>query len=213
RRPPRPTPFPYTTLFRSSGYDIVAIPALSAWSDELREAIENFDGYLLIGPRSGSKTKNFSIPSRLGPDLSPNLLDARVTRVDSVPGHVSITVKGGGATRLWREKVETRGEIVIEDNEGVPVLIAQGKLFYLTASGDRALIQRVADYLIAEADVPVLNLPAGVRSRARGGYRIYVNYSAGPATLNPAADEAEYVIGGVEVPAAGVTVARLATAG
>src|SRR5690606_41155871 len=84
RRPPRPTPFPYTTLFRSSGYDIVAIPALFAWSDELREAIENFDGYLLIGPRSGSKTKNFSIPSRLGPDLSPNLLDARVTRVDSV---------------------------------------------------------------------------------------------------------------------------------
>jgi beta-galactosidase len=196
-----------------AGYDIVAIPALFTWSDELREAVANFDGYLLIGPRTGSKTKNFSIPAKLGPDLSPNLLDARVTRVDTIPGNISVTVKGGGATRLWREKVETRGEVIMEDNEGVPVLISQGKLFYLTASGDRALVQRVADYLIAEADVPVLNLPAGVRSRTRGGYRIYVNYSAGPATLNPAADEAEYVIGGVEVPAAGVTVARLATAG
>ncbi|WP_291375380.1 beta-galactosidase [Devosia sp.] len=201
---------PKTTSF--SGYDIVAIPALFAWSDELREAIENFDGYLLIGPRSGSKTKNFSIPSRLGPDLSPNLLDARVTRVDSVPGHVSITVKGGGATRLWREKVETRGEIVIEDNEGVPVLIAQGKLFYLTASGDRALIQRVADHLIAESDLPVLNLPAGVRARCRGGYRIYVNYSTGTAQLNPSSDETGYVVGGAEIPGAGVTVAKLATA-
>jgi beta-galactosidase len=196
-----------------AGYEIVAIPALFAWTDELREAMESFDGYLLIGPRTGSKTRNFSIPARLGPDLSPNLLDARVMRVDSVPGHVSVTVKGGGSTRLWREKVETRGEIVMEDNEGVPVLISQGKLFYLTASGDRALVQRVADYLIAEADLPVLNLPAGVRARSRGGFRIYVNYSAGPAQLNPSGDEDGYVVGSAEMPAAGVTVARLATGG
>lgn len=202
---------PKTTSF--AGYEIVAIPALFTWTDELREAMESFNGYLLIGPRTGSKTRNFSIPARLGPDLSPNLLDARVTRVDSVPGHVSVSVKGGGSTRLWREKVETRGEIVMEDNEGVPVLISQGKLFYLTASGDRALVQRVADYLIAEADLPVLNLPAGVRARSRGGFRIYVNYSAGPAQLNPSGDENGYVVGSAEMPAAGVTVARLATGG
>ncbi|MBN9334579.1 beta-galactosidase [Devosia sp.] len=193
-----------------AGYDIVAIPALFAWTEELREAVAAFEGYLLIGPRTGSKTKSFSIPARLGPDLSPNLLDARVTRVDSIPAHVSVTVKGGGSTRLWREKVETRGEVVMEDNEGVPVLISQGKLFYLTASGDRALMQRVADYLIAEADLPILNLPAGVRARSRAGFRVYVNYSAGPATLSPAVDESGYVVGSAEVPAAGVTVARLA---
>ena len=195
-----------------AGYDIVAIPALFAWTEELREAVAAFEGYLFVGPRTGSKTKNFSIPARLGPDLSPNLLDARVTRVDSIPAYVSVTVKGGGSTRLWREKVETRGEVVMEDNEGVPVLISQGKLFYLTASGDRALMQRIADYLIAEADLPILNLPAGVRARTRGGFRVYVNYSAGPATLSPADDESDYVIGSAEVPAAGVTVARLAKA-
>ena len=195
-----------------AGYDIVAIPALFAWSDELREAVASFEGHLLIGPRTGSKTKNFSIPAKLAPDLSPNLLDARVMRVDSIAAHVSVTVKGGGSTRLWREKVETRGEVIMEDNEGVPVLISQGKLFYLTASGDRALMQRIADYLIAEADLPILNLPAGVRARSRGGFRIYVNYSAVPATLNPAIDESGYIIGGTEIPAAGVTVAKLATA-
>jgi beta-galactosidase len=78
---------------------------------------------------------------------------------------------------------------LMEDNEGVPVLISQGKLFYLTASGDRALMQRIADYLIAEADLPILSLPAGVRARSRGGHRIYVNYSASGATLSPASDE------------------------
>jgi len=195
------------------GYDVVAIPALFSWSEQLREAIANFDGHLLVGPRTGSKTQDFSIPARLGPDLPQNLLDARVARVDSIPNHVSVTVKGGGATRLWREKVETRAEIVMEDNENLPVLIAQGKLFYMSASGDRALVQRVADHLIAEADLPILNLPAGVRCRTRGGFRIYVNYGAGAARLNPAEDEAYYVVGDADMPAAGVTVAKLATAG
>jgi len=195
------------------GYDVVAIPALFSWSEQLREAIANFDGHLLVGPRTGSKTQDFSIPARLGPDLPQNLLDARVARVDSIPNHVSVTVKGGGATRLWREKVETRAEIVMEDNENLPVLIAQGKLFYMSASGDRALVQRVADHLIAEADLPILNLPAGVRCRTRGGFRIYVNYGAGAARLNPAEDEAYYVVGDADMPAAGVTMAKLATAG
>ncbi len=195
------------------GYDIVAIPALLAWTDALREAVANFDGHVLIGPRTGSKTQNFSIPAKLGPDLPQNLLDARVMRVDSLPAGVDVTVKGGGSARLWREKTEGGAEVIMEDVEGVPVLLSQGKLFYLTASGDRALIQRVADYLIAEADTPVLMLPAGVRCRTRGGFRIYVNYSASAQAITPAADESGYVLGGTEIPAAGVTVAKLATGG
>ncbi|MHA6299120.1 beta-galactosidase [Devosia sp. CAU 1758] len=202
---------PSTTSF--AGYDIVAIPALLAWSDALREAVASFEGYLLVGPRTGSKTEHFSIPSRLGPDLPRNQLDARVARVDSLPPGVEVTVKGGGAARLWREKVEGGAEVVMEDVEGVPVLLSQGKLFYLTASGDRALIQRVVDYLIAEADTPTLTLPAGVRCRVRGGFRIYVNYAASAQSLTPAPDETGYVLGGAEIPAAGVTVSKLARGG
>lgn len=202
---------PSTSSF--AGYDIVAIPALLAWSDALREAVANFDGHLLIGPRTGSKTENFAIPARLGPDLPQNLLDAKVARVDSLPAGVEVMVKGGGAVRLWREKLDTKAEIIMEDAEGVPVLVSQGKLFYLAASGDRALVQRVVDHLIAEADTPTLNLPAGVRSRVRGNFRVYVNYSTNAQTLNPASDEAGYVLGNAEIPGAGVTVAKLATAG
>jgi beta-galactosidase len=194
------------------GYDIVAIPALLAWTVALRDAVNTFEGHLLVGPRTGSKTENFSIPKGLGPDLPQNLLDAKVTRVDTIPPGLAVTVKGGGASQLWREKVETRAKVVMEDSEDVPVLIAQGKLFYMTSSGDRALVQRIVDYLIAEANLPTLNLPAGVRSRVRGDFRVYVNYGSSPATLNAAADEAGYVVGGPEMEPAGVTVARLATA-
>ena len=49
--------------------------------------------------------------------------------------------------------------------------------------------------------------------RTRDGFRVYVNYGSHPATLSAASDEAGYVIGSSDMPAAGVTVARLATAG
>lgn len=201
---------PHTKSF--AGYDIVAIPALFTWNDDLRAAMEAFEGHLLIGPRTGSKTENFSIPARLAPDLSANLLDVKVMRIDSINPAVEVEVKGGGAVTHWRERIETKANVIFEDVEGWPVLMSQGKLFYLGAAGTKALVQRVVDYLIAEADLPTLALPAGVRCRTRDGFRIYVNYGAHAATLVPASDEAGYALGTAAMPPAGVTVARLATA-
>ncbi len=202
---------PHTESF--DGYEIVIIPALFAWNDALRTAIGNFEGRLLIGPRSGSKTENFSIPKSLAPDLPQNLLDAKVARVDSTNPLYSVPVKGGGSVYHWRERLETRAEIILEDEEDFPVLVAQGKLYYLAASGDRALMQRIIDMLLEQADVTTLALPAGVRCRVRDGFRIYFNYGANAATLVPAADEAGYAVGSAAIPAAGVSVAKLARAG
>jgi beta-galactosidase len=202
---------PHTEDF--SGYDIVVIPALFAWNEALRSAIADFEGHLLIGPRSGAKTGNFSIPETLPPGLPRNLLDAKVIRVDSTNPAYQVPVKGGGAVRHWRERLETRAEVVMEDEEDFPVLIAQGKLHYLAASGDRALMQRIVDHLIEDAGLRTLNLPAGVRCRVRDGFRIYFNYGDTGATLVPAEDESGYVIGDAAIPAAGVSVARLAKAG
>ena len=49
------------------------------------------------------------------------------------------------------------------------------------------------------------------RSGDTGGTNSNTSYNAStPATLTPAADEAGYVVGGAAMPAAGVTIARLA---
>lgn len=136
-----------------------------------------------------------------------------MVRVDSVDPSLQIEVRGSGTVHHWRERIETNAEVLIEDVDGWPVLIAQGRLHYLAASGSKSLVQRVIDHLIAEASVPTLALPAGVRCRTRDGFRIYVNYGTGGATLTAALDEAGYVIGSAEIPAAGVTVAKLAKGG
>ncbi|MGN6101819.1 MAG: beta-galactosidase [Devosia sp.] len=202
---------PHTSDF--TGYDIVAIPALFAWNEALRTAIGNFDGHLLLGPRTGSKTANFSIPANLPPDLPQNLLDAKVARVDSSNPIYQVPVRGGGAVHHWRERLETRAEVILADEDGFPVLVSQGKVSYLAASGDKALMQRIVDMLIEDARLPTLTLPPGVRCRRRGGFRIYFNYADTAAALTPATDEDGYVVGTAAIPAAGVTIARLATAG
>jgi beta-galactosidase len=192
-----------------SGYGLVAMPALFAWTDALRDAMARYEGHLLVGPRSGAKTGVFSLPSGLPPDLPANLLDAKVVRVDSLNLSHAIAVKGGGSVRLWRERLETRGTIEMEDVEGAPVLVSQGRVFYLAASGDDILVQRVVDLVLAAAGIATLALPAGVRCRTRAGLRVYVNYGAGAATLPRAADESGYVLGSATIPAAGVSVAKL----
>ena len=72
-------------------------------------------------------------------------------------------------------------------------------------------MQRIIDHLLAEAAVPTLALPAGVRCRVRGKWRVYFNYGDTAANLAPASDESGYAWGGATIPAAGVTVAKLAT--
>jgi hypothetical protein len=67
--------------------------------------------------------------------------------------------------------------------------VAQGKPNYLAASGDRALMQRIIDRLLTEAEVPALNLSAGVRCRTRGKWRVYFNYGDTAANSAPASDE------------------------
>lgn len=196
-----------------SPYDLVLIPALFAWTEPLRRAVEGFEGHLLIGPRTGSRTLEFSLPARLAPDLPANLLDVTVTRIDSSAPQHQIPVKGGGFVRHWRERIETRADVLLEDEENFPVLVAQGRVHYLAASGDRALMQRIIDQLLEKAGLLPVPLPAGVRCRTRGGLRVYVNYGPAATTLTPAAGEIGYVLGSAELSAAGVSVAKLATDG
>ncbi len=196
-----------------SGYDLVIIPALFTWSEALKSAVADFRGHLLIGPRTGSKTANFAIPGGLGPDLPRNVLDLKVTRVDASRPTDQVAVVGGGSVSLWRERVETRGETKLRDTEGFPVLVAQGKLNYLAACGDAVLMQRIIDGLLADAGLTPLDLPEDVRARVHGQWRVYFNYGLEARRLTPAADERGYALGGAEIPAAGVTVARLATGG
>ena len=81
----------------------VFIPGLFAWTDELRAAIETFEGEVVIGPRTGSRTEDFHIPE----GLPPGLEGIKVIAVDTLRQDSSIELSKGGQVQIWRENLET----------------------------------------------------------------------------------------------------------
>ena len=57
------------TSTQLSDYKLVLVPGLMHWTPSLLTQINQHEGRVLVGPRSGSKTENFSIPSELPPGI------------------------------------------------------------------------------------------------------------------------------------------------
>jgi beta-galactosidase len=103
-----------------AAYRMLLVPSLATVSPRLAAALAAFAGPVIVGPRTGSKTANFSIPDSLPPSaaLQSVLLPFRITRVESLRPNVADRVAsplsssspGDGCAVLsvgvWREWVE-----------------------------------------------------------------------------------------------------------
>jgi beta-galactosidase len=158
---------------------LVLIPGLFAWNERLRKAVETFDGILLVGPRSGSKAAEFSIPEKLPPDLPASLLDARVSRVESLPPHSPVPLRHGGGFRFWREFLETgeRAEVLEWTQDGFAAVVRQGRLHYLAGWPDEEAMRAMLGQMAEAAGLPVRRLPDGLRVRQSGDLLFVFNYA------------------------------------
>jgi beta-galactosidase len=128
-----------------AAYRMLLVPSLATVSPRLAAALAAFAGPVVIGPRTGSKTANFSIPDSLPPSaaLQSALLPFRITRVESLRPNVEDRVAsplsssdGSAALTIgvWREWVEldaadtnpTRSARVLSTfaSDGRPAIVA-----------------------------------------------------------------------------------------
>jgi beta-galactosidase len=178
-----------------AGRKMVLIPGLFAWSEPLLEALRAFDGDVLIGPRTGSKTAEFRIPDELPPGYPGGL---RVLRVESLREDMPIAAEGGGAFVGWREFVEG-GDVVIRLDDGEPALVTDAGISYLCGWPDDALALRVVASLAQRAGVAVREVPEGLRLRQRGDQLFVFNYDEHPHDLRPLGYEGVLAPAGVAV--------------
>ena len=174
-----------------SGYKLVLAPGVFNLSDPLKAALATFKGTAILGPRTNSKTANFSIPVPLPPALPG--LDAVIARVESLPPDVPVPLAQGGALVNWREKLEGNAEVVEVAEDGWPALIAAGKLHYLGGWPDDAALTRILQRACAAEGIETDPLPEGLRRRDSATHRFLFNYNPVPAEW-----------GGVTIPPAGV---------
>jgi beta-galactosidase len=174
-----------------SGYKLVLAPGVFTLSDPLKAALKAHQGTAILGPRTNSKTANFSIPVPLPPALPG--LDAVVARVESLPPDVPVPLAEGGALINWREKLEGGATVVEAAEDGWPALIATGKLHYLGGWPDETALIRILMRACAAEGIETDPLPEGLRRRDTATHRFLFNYNPVPADW-----------GGATIPPAGV---------
>ena len=163
---------------------------------------------MLIGARSGSKTPEFKIPSRLPPGSLQDFLPLRVTRVESLREGLTEASEGFNI-RLWLEHIETDlpAEWTLADGRGV--LYRHKNFRYVAGSLDDSGLRKLMTSQAIAAGLSVRHLPEGVRLRRLGELQFAFNYNSVPASIQhvlpPSAD---FLLGGVELAPAAVAVWR-----
>ncbi|MXU64100.1 beta-galactosidase [Oceanomicrobium pacificus] len=165
-----------------SAYKMVAAPGMLHWRPAFLDALATFEGQALLGPRTGSKTAEMSIPVPLPPALPG--IDVTVSRVESLRPDAPVALADGGAFRFWREELEGTAEVVERAEDGLPALMRSGNLWYCGGWADPDAMRRIVGRVTDAAGLQTLDLPEGLRIRDSGGRRYLFNYEASTQSLS-----------------------------
>ncbi len=179
------------------GYRAVVIPSLPVVPDGLPGRLAAFGGEVLIGPRTGSKSASFQIPSNLPPGELQELIPIRITRVESLRPGVLERVEYAGqhlSISRWRENVETELQPLARFADGMGALFKHGRHRYLAGWPERDLRRAVIADLCRDAGLAIESLPPGVRLRRRGKVCFAFNYGPDAVTV-PAPGNVHFLMG------------------
>jgi beta-galactosidase len=160
------------------GYALVLVPSLPVVSEAAAAALEKATGLVVFGPRTGSKTRQVSIPTNLAPGPAAEMTGVRVVQVASLRPGIKHEVNGevSGAAIRWREYLEVSGGTLASFSDGGPALVAKGSCFYLACWPDPALLGATMRLACQRAGVRTVELPDHMRLRRRGGHVYAFNY-------------------------------------
>jgi beta-galactosidase len=194
-----------------AGYKIVVIPGLAMPDAAALAALEASDALIVLGPRSGAKTKELTVPDTLAPGLLRGLVPVRVRAVETLrPDCNGALIAGNQQFECggWRELIDVLGgEVLATYETGAAAAVRSGRATYLGCITDDAYLRQLFENLAGQAGLATTALPATLRLRQRGTMKFAFNYSREPVDA-PAPDAAEFIVGTRSVPAYGVSIWR-----
>lgn len=158
-------------------YKLILAPGVFYASEAQIKAMRDSGATCLFGPRFNSKTSDFSIPLPLPPQIDG--LDATVSHVETFRADMPRPIKSAGAAIHWMEHLEGAAEVALETEDGMPLLMREGRDLYLGAWLDEVALGSVLENLCNDAGIETKSLPEGVRTRNSGGRRFVFNYANG----------------------------------
>tara|TARA_R110000824_G_scaffold390760_2_gene587460 strand:+ start:131530 stop:133491 length:1962 start_codon:yes stop_codon:yes gene_type:complete len=168
-------------------YEMVVLPSMPYVPNGLAQALADFNGVLLVMPRSGSRTRSHWIPEGLAPGPLCNLLGIRITRVESFRAGASAPVRFNDSYHSfdrWREFVDVvQGEALALTEDGHPALTLNGRAYYLAGWPSPAFLEELLLQLVRKAGLVPRTLPRGMRLRRRGRFCFAFNYGPDPVDV------------------------------
>ncbi|MEP3050724.1 MAG: beta-galactosidase [Erythrobacter sp.] len=172
------------------GYQMVMVPTLPIVPDGFAQKLSKLRCPALLGPRTGSKTSSFAIPSGLAPGVIQSLIPLKVSRVESLRSGIA-EVGDGFARARWREDIESdlAPEIFAKDGSGAVFKHAHAR--YCAIWPDRDLMNQLINSMALEAGIELIELPEGLRLRRTATHIFAFNYSAKPVFWDEIGEEIE----------------------
>jgi beta-galactosidase len=182
-----------------SAYGLVVVPSIAVIDDALVDQIERSAAQWVFGPRSGSKTLAFAIPSSLPPGALQRVLPMQVLEVESLRPTLAPAVSIGGAHGValhWREHVRANGETRVDAHfdDAWPAILSHGRVRYVAGWLTHALHREVLAQAARDACIETQRLPDGLRIRRRGDLTFAFNFGAEQVQA-PAPVNATFVLG------------------
>lgn len=162
------------------GYKLILAPTLPHVSASAFAVFHNAEGFILFGPRSGSRTRTFAIPENLGPGPLADLIPLKVVQVASLRPGLTEPIRGSvdGAITRWREDLEERGAVDVHARfaDGSAALARAGSRAYLAGWLEGEGLSNLMAWALSQAGLHGVNLPADIRLRRRGSVVFAFNY-------------------------------------
>ncbi|MGB7408156.1 MAG: beta-galactosidase trimerization domain-containing protein, partial [Pontixanthobacter sp.] len=189
-----------------TGYAIAVLPCLPIVSDDCAANLAAFEGPIVIGPRSGSKTAEFAISGELPPGPLQHIFPGKVSRSESLrPG---VEHSGDGWTiRRWLDHLDTDAEPELRAEDGTVACYRHDNVRYCAGWPEGALIAEIVRHAVGDAKLPCHTCSQGLRLRTTEHYVFAFNYGGAPQEL-PESLMGECIIGDRMLAPAGVAVLR-----
>ncbi len=164
-----------------SDYKALIIPGLFAFSDAMKEQLDNFKGHLILGPRTNSKDENFktnltSVSAQLGKPISLDMVESLR------PGTV-VELVNGGHFKIWNECHKTEAQTEELKADGYPAVIRNGKCVYMAGWPNSEKLLEVIETELTKAGCKTYKQPGYNRRQSIGMHEFQLNYEAQSAVI------------------------------
>jgi beta-galactosidase len=168
-------------------YELIIAPCLPMVSNTFVEKLKATKAQIVFGPRSGSKTEEFSLAPNLAPGLLQSLIPVKIISVETIRPDCSEILQFQGQTfesRCWREELKfDESDLdhsifsIAKYHDGSTAVAQFKNISYIASLTCESFLIEFFDLLTNKVNLNTLRLPKDMRMVRRANLVYLFNYS------------------------------------